>query len=312
MPKKLRQLAAILLVFAVTLSFAACKGGEPDETTAPTQAAAEAGGTTAPGETTTGTGESTTSTTETTTGTGESTTATGESTTGTEGTAKPVGIIAPVGGTKAQIVAFYNQYANATKEYKGKVTVKRDMGTVTKITKMALFKSILQRILDKQLEDESKTKTFNNGYVSGDKNDTLPKFLPRGAGKPMSELVPAGVKSAACVKSGSGWKVTITLYKEVVSGLNTPPKHHTSVMDPMTIDPKDLDPFTIGEGKVTYGDVNSKDSGASLVAVFNAKGYLDSLNLDAPLQIAGKLGFNNKGIDTVIDGKWWGKMTFTY
>lgn len=309
MPKKFRQLAAILLVFAVTLSFAACKGGDTDNTTAPTtQEATEAGGTTAPPEETTGTDESTTENGETTTGEEETSTGT-ESTTAKPG---PDGINAPVGGTKAQIVAFYNQYANATKEYKGKVTVKRDMGTVTEITKMALFKSILQRVLDRQLEDESKTKTFNNGYVSGDKNDTLPKFLPRGAGKPMSELVPAGVKSATCVKSGSGWKVTITLYKEIVSGLNTPPKHHTSVMDPMTIDPKDLDPFTIGEGKVTYGDINSKDTGASLVAVFNDKGYLESLNLDAPLRIAGKLGFNNKGIDTVIDGKWWGKMTFTY
>ena len=312
---KTKKITALLLTFAFLLLFAAC-GDKPQQTTAP-------GGTTAPGETTTAAatdaettapGETTAAVTTTVPGetTAPATTAPGETTTAPATTAPVVGIDAPVGGTKAQIVAFYNRYANMTKKYTGPVTVKRDMGTVTKITKMALFKSILQGILDSKLQDESKTKSFNNGYVGSDKNDTLEKFLPRGAGKNMSDLSPAGVKSASCAVSAGGWVVKITLYKEVVDGLSTAPKHHSSVMDPMTINPEDLKPFTIGEGKVTYGDVNSADTGASLVATFNAKGYLTKLRMDAPLQIAGKLGFNNRGIDTVIDGKWWGELTFTY
>lgn len=308
---KTKKITALMLVLAFLLLLAACGNGKQQETTATED-------TTVPGETTT-VSSTTDTTAPTTTQPGETTTAPASTTapgeTTVPATTAPVGIDAPVGGTKAQIVAFYSQYANATKKFMGPITVRRDMGTVTQITRMdtiGLIKNILQGILDRQLQDESKTKSFNNGYAGSDKNDTLEKFLPRGADKPMSELVPAGVKSASCAVSGTGWVVKITLYKEVVSGLSTPPKHHTSVMDPMTINPQDLDPFTIGDGKVTYGDVNSADTGASLVATFNAKGYLTKLRLDAPLQIAGKLGFNNRGIDTVIDGKWWGEMTFTY
>jgi hypothetical protein len=297
MKNKPVKILALLLALTFVFSFSACKKTEPGQTTT-TETTAEV--TTLIGETTS---EATTAPGETTT---QGTTVPGDT------TAVPAGISAPVGGSISDIVAFYNQYANTTKKYMESITVKRDMGTVTQITKMALFKGILQDLLDKQLQDESITKTFNNGYVGSDKNDTLEKFLPRGAGKNMSDLTAAGVKSASCTTSGSGWVVKITLYKEIVSGLSTPPKHHTSVMDPMTIDPKDLDPFTIGEGKVTYGDVNSKDTGASLTATFNDKGYLVNLRMDAPLQIAGKLGFNNKGINTVIDGKWWGDMTFKY
>ena len=75
----------------------------------------------------------------------------------------------------------------------------------------------------------------------------------------------------------------------------------------MTINPKP-GTFTIGEG----GDSRAPTPRirALLVATFNA---------NAPRQTAHgrpckspKLGFNNKGIDTVIDGKWWGELTFTY
>lgn len=302
---KTKKLTALLLAFAFLLLLAAC-GDKPQQTTAPESTASDET-TTAPDTDDTTTALTTTAAVTTT---APVTTAPGETT--AAATTAPVGIDVPVGGTKAQIVAFYNQYANATKKYMGPITVRRDMGTVTQITEMAAGKIILQSILDRQLQDESKTKSFNHGYVGSDKNDTLEKFLPRGAGKPMSELVPAGVKSASCAASGSGWVVKITLYKEVVSGLSTPPKHHSSVMDPMTIDPDDMKPLTIGEGKVTYGDVNSADTGASLVATFNAKGYLIKLRMDAPLQIAGKLGVSGVGVYTVIDGKWWGELTFTY
>jgi len=307
---KTKKFTALVLVFAFILLLTACGNGKEETTTAPGTTMADE--TTTAADTTAGTTAAVTTTQPGETTAAPTTTTPGE--TGTQATtAAPTGIDAPVGGTKAQVVAFYNRYANATKKYMGPITVRRDMGTVTQITKMIWpAKGILQGILDKQLQDESKTKSFNKGYAGSDKNDTLEKFLPRGAGKNMSDLSPAGVKSASCAASGSGWVVKITLYKEVVDGLSTPPKHHSSVMDPMTINPEDLEPFTIGEGKVTYGDVNSADTGASLVATFNAKGYLVKLRMDAPLQIAGKLGFNNKGIDTVIDGKWWGELTFTY
>ncbi len=223
-------------------------------------------------------------------------------------------INAPVGTDIVKIVAFYNQYANATKDYTGKITVQRNMGTVTTITKfgISMFKGLLQDVLDKQLKDEFENKTFVNGKNPADSNDTLEKFLPRGGGEKMSILTPAGVKSASCVKDGNGWKVTIVLIKEE-SGIDTPPKYHSSVMDPLEIDSNSLDPFTLGDGKVIYGQINAPYDGATLIASVNPKGFLDHLRMDAPLQISGKLGYKNIGnIETVIDGKFWGDMTFTY
>lgn len=291
---------SLLLLVCLLFTFAAC-GGDP----AP-------GITTAP-ETTTDTVETTTAemTTapveDTTAGTEETTTepdASGETT-----TAPSAGLVAPVGTDKSAIAAFYNNSANATKAYTGKVTVLRNMGTETTITKMMFgLKQILQAVLDRELKPESETKTFVNGKDPG--GALLENFLPRGKGKPMSELAPAGVKSASCTKDGTGWRVELVLNLEQVNDLAVYPKHHTAVMDPLEINPASLDPFTLESAKVVYG----KDgAGAKLVATVNADGYLDKLVLDAPLTISGKLGYKGNGnIETVIEGKWYGDMTFTY
>ncbi|HOO26515.1 MAG TPA: hypothetical protein PKW24_07875, partial [Clostridiales bacterium] len=135
----------------------------------------------------------------------------------------------------------------------------------------------------------------------------------RGKGKKMSELKAAGVKSATCEKEGDGYKVTIVLKREVVDDLDKHPPHHTSVMDPLTLDNDSLDPFTLGKGQVIYGQIEEPFDGARLTAKVNKNGVLDYLLIDAPLQISGKLGYGNlPGIDTVVDGKFMGEMRFTY
>jgi len=303
MKNKLVKILALLLALTFVFSFSACKKTEPGQTTT-TETTAEV---------TTLTGETTTEET-----TAESTTAIGETT--MQGTTAPneattaAALSAPVGGSIADIVTFYNRHANATKEYTGKITVHRKIGTVTKITKMTVgFKQLLQTVLDRQLKDKDETKTFVNGKNPNDSNDTLEKFLPRSAGQKMSTLTPAGVKFASCVLDGSGWKVTITLKKEVMTGVDVAPPYHSSVMDPLEIDSKSLDPFTLGDGQVVYGQTSAPNNGGTLTAKVNPNGYLDYLKLDAPLQISGKLGYKNTGnLDTVIDGKFWGDMTFTY
>ena len=191
---KTKKLTALILVFVFVLLLAACNNNRQKTTTVPATTVSEE--TTTEEDTTAGTTAAATTTQPGETTTGQTTTAPGETSAQTT-IAAPVGIDAPVGGSKAQIVAFYSKYANATKKYMGPITVRRDMGTVTQITKMALFKNLLQGILDDKLKDESKTKSFNHGYVGTDKNDTLEKFLPRGAGKNMSDLSPAGVNSAS-------------------------------------------------------------------------------------------------------------------
>lgn len=229
-------------------------------------------------------------------------------------TAAP-GIKAPVGGNIVDIVAFYNQYANATKEYQGKITVHRKIGTITDISYFGIgwLTGALQSVLNRQLKDKDETKTFILGKNPADSNDTLEKFLPRSAGQKMSTLKPEGVKTATCVADGNGWKVSITLKKEVMNGIDAIPPHHSSVMDKIQIDNKSMDPFTLGDGQIVYGQTVEPNNGGTFTVKVNPNGYLDSLNIDAPLQISGKLGYKgNLNIDTVIDGKFWGDMTFTY
>ena len=312
----LTKISAFVLILAFIFTFAACKKNDGTMTTAE-ESTASSGVTAAPEVTTASVsaqpGETTAAATD---ASGQTTSAAAATAAATETETKApaaTGINAPVGTDIADIVAFYNRHANATKEYLGKITVQRDMGTITTITKMGWgLKGILQSVLDRQLKDKSENKTFINGKNPTDSNDTLEKFLPRGGGEKMSILTAPGVKRASCVKDGTGWKVVIVLKKEV-STIDKAPKYHSSVMDPLEIDSNSLDPFTLGDGKVIYGQINAPYDGATLVAKFNKNGYLDHLRMDAPLQISGKLGYKNKGnIETVIDGSFWGDMTFKY
>lgn len=303
MKNKAMRFTALILIFSFVFALSACKKGEPETTTAETTASEETTAEETTAEETTG--EATTTPVEETTE---------ESTAAPEETTAPAGINAPVGGSIADIVKFYNQYANATKEYQGKITVQRKMGTKTEITKfLPGLKGILQGVLDRQLKDKDETKTFVNGKNPGDSNDTLEKFLPRSAGQKMSTLKPEGVKTATCVADGNGWKVVITLKKEVMNGIDTIPPHHSSVMDPLEIDNESMDPFTLGDGQVIYGQIEAPNNGGTLSAKVNPNGYLDYLKLDAPLQISGKLGYKGSlNIETVIVGTFWGDLTFTY
>lgn len=300
MKSKITKFLALLMAASIVFSLAAC--GKEDDKTTTTEAT-----TTAQAETT----AQETSEQATTTPAEETT---GENTTAPEETTAVAGIKAPVGGSITEIVKFYNQYANATKEYQGKITVQRKMGTKTEITKMTFgLKQILQGVLDRQLKDKDQTKTFVNGKNPSDSNDTLEKFLPRSAGQKMSTLKPEGVKTATCVADGNGWKVVIILKKEVMNGIDSIPPHHSSVMDPLEIDNESMDPFTLGDGEVIYGQIKEPNDGGTLSAKINPNGYLDHLRLDAPLQISGKLGYKGSlNIETVIVGSFWGDLTFTY
>ncbi|HRT81946.1 MAG TPA: hypothetical protein P5127_02190, partial [Oscillospiraceae bacterium] len=269
----IKKFAALLLALSLLLSFAACKrqAGKGDETSSKILSE---------------TYESSTSSDDLTEETAFSTEVTSEeeSTTGEEPSSQSAtedsqkAFSAPLGGSIEEIVAFYNENANATKEYKGKVTVYRKIGIPAQISKFAPgLKGILQGVLEKNLKTKEETKTFLAGKNPDDANDTLEKFLPRGKGKKMSELKAAGVKSATCEKEGDGYKVTIVLKREVVDDLDKHPPHHTSVMDPLTLDNDSLDPFTLGKGQVIYGQIEEPFDGARLTAKVNKNGVLDYL-----------------------------------
>ena len=306
--KSMKKILALLLVFTFVFAFSACKGSTDETTTA--------AATTVPGETTSA--EVTTlpgdTTAAVTTLPGETTTAgttlPGQTTTtpAVTTTMPAVTIKAPVGGTPALIVAFYNQYANATKAYKGKVTIKRVDGTTGKIEKLSPdWKSIRDQatgmLADLNSYPKTATKTFVNG-MNG--TDSLQKFLPRSDYKTLSELEAAGVKSATCVKNGTGWKVSIVLKPEQTTNLNDHPKYNYQCMDTVNISNDDLKPFTLGGAQVSY-------QGSTITAQINSKGLLDSLTLYEPDSISGTLKYSFISlITTTIVGTWQSKTIYTY
>ena len=224
----------------------------------------------------------------------------------------PATITAPVGGSMAQILTFYNKYANAMKSYKGRVTVTKKSGTVStikSITGGSVVKNLALKMLPNDYEQKP-TYTFTNGKSNKD-NKTLSSWLPRNYSPLMSELSPTGtngVKSATCVRSGSGWKVTIVMKDDVVTGasaLNAKPKYVSKCMDTLDLKAEDLDPFVLENANVNY-------TGCTIVAVFNAQGLMTKLDVTTPANITGKLKYGIIGINADVTGTYKGNYTFTY
>lgn len=213
------------------------------------------------------------------------------------------GINAPVNGSKADIVAFFNKYATAMKQYKGKVTVKRVQGTTSKINSItggSAIANIAQPLLP---NDYPKTdnKTFNGGKASD--GTTLASFLPASK-RAAYNVNPAGVKSASCVKQGNGWKVSITLIVESGEGLTFVPTHHGSCFDTLSLTKDSFGPFEPVSTKVNY-------QSGTFTFVLNADGTLASINVSEPANVICKL---KKGIsiDADFTGTWKQDFTFTY
>ena len=300
----MKKIIALLLALAMIFAFAACKGKDDnkDTTADSTQGAgADVQDTQAGGEDTTAaeapSGDSTEAPSE-----GGSEAATQGQQGGTQGSAD---INAPVNGKKNDIVAFFNKYATAMKQYKGKVTVKRVQGTTSKINSLNPNK-ILGIDLVAKAEPllpndypKTATQTFNGGT-------TLASFLPASK-RAAYNVNPAGVKSASCVKQGNGWKVSITLVVESGEGLTFVPTHHGSCFDTLSLTPDDFKPFSPKSTKVTY-------QSGTFTFVLNADGTLASISVSEPANVVCRLTFGNSnvGIDANFTGTWKQDFTFTY
>lgn len=221
-------------------------------------------------------------------------------------TKKPVtGITAPAGSNISKIVTFYNQYANSAKAYKGKVKITKADGTTTVINSISggnTVKNLAQDMLPNDYSAKP-VKTFINGKASD--GTTLASHLPRGEGAKMSVLQAAGVKSASCVKSGSGWKVTISLRTETVNELNGVPKYTSQCMDTLSLTADDLKPFTLESAKVNY-------IGCKIIAVLDSAGRFTKLDITTPANITGKLKYGFIGINADVTGTYEGNFTFSY
>lgn len=141
-----------------------------------------------------------------------------------------------------------------------------------------------------------------NGSKASD-GTTLASFLPA-AKRASYKVDPAGVKSASCVKQGSGWKVSITLVTESGEGLTYVPKHHGSCFDTLSLTKDSFGPFEPVSTKVNY-------QSGTFTFVLNANGTLASINVSEPANVICKL---KKGIsiDADFTGTWQQQYTFAY
>ena len=299
-----------MLALAMIFAFAACKNdtGKDDDSTTAAGADASAGDeTAAPADGSTAPVTDDTGSTVPATG-DEASTAAGpqnadETKGGSTGGQTAAVINAPVNGSKADIVNFFNKYATAMKQYTGKVTVKRVQGTTSKINSITggdAVKDKAEPLLPNDYPQTS-TKTFNGGKASD--GTTLSKFLP--ADDLTAYNVPAeGVKSATCVKQGSGWKVSITLVPESGTGLQYVPKYHSKCFDTLSLSEDDFKPFTPKSTTVNY-------QSGTYTFVLGADGRITSISVSEPANVVCKLSLGIS-IDADFTGTWKQDYTFTY
>ena len=307
----MKRIIAILLALIMIFAFAACKGkDDKNDTTAESSQDANADvQDTQTGDAESNAAESTADDTAVAPSEGGSEAATQGQQGGQQG--KPAAEIkAPVNGSKADIVAFFNKYASAMKSYTGKVSVKRVQGTTSKINSLNPDKILGIDLIAKAEPllpndyPKTATKTFNGGKASD--GTTLASFLPA-AKRASYNVNPAGVKSASCVKQGNGWKVSITLVVESGEGLTFVPTHHGSCFDTLSLTPDDFKPFNPKSTKVTY-------QSGTFTFVLRADGTLASISVSEPANVVCRLTFGNSnvGIDADFTGTWKQDFTFTY
>ena len=309
----MKRLFALMLALAMIFAFAACKndtGKDDDSTTAADAAGADVSvgdETAAPADesnapVTDDTG-STVPATEDEASTAANPQNADETKGGSTGGQTAAVINAPVNGSKADIVNFFNKYATAMKQYTGKVTVKRVQGTTSKINSITggdAVKDKAEPLLPNDYPQTS-TKTFNGGKASD--GTTLSKFLP--ADDLTAYNVPAeGVKSATCVKQGSGWKVSITLVPESGTGLQYVPKYHSKCFDTLSLSEDDFKPFTPKSTTVNY-------QSGTYTFVLGADGRITSISVSEPANVVCKLSLGIS-IDADFTGTWRQDYTFTY
>lgn len=294
--KKLTRFAALLLAVMLTLLCASCGGGKDETTTAPgeTETTAAETETTAAEDTTAGTDDVT-----------EAETNTADDTSSEAATETADAIKAPVGGTIAEIVTFYNDHANATKAYSGTVKIDKKDGTTSTLDEISI--GFLRGTAEDMLPNDypkTASKTFTNGKASDGKS--IKDFIPVDGDTKMSKLSASGVSKATCTETANGWKITLILKSESGNDVNFKPPYHASCMDTLALTAEDLEPFTLKNAKVTY-------KGATLTAEINKDGYVTFFNVNMPVLVEGNLAYKSFNlIEAVVTGLWRQTLNFTY
>lgn len=298
MKKILALILALSLTLGVCLALSSCGGDDSTVTTAPADES----------QTVSDSGEASTSDNDVSDASQaavpESQTVSAEDGTTEEATTL-LAVKAPVGGSVADIVTYYNTAVNNAKKYPGKVAIDRTQGTVSSLEEISigLAKSVVEGVLPNDYP-QHEAYSFTNGKASNGK--TAASFLPVDDKSYASNLTPAGVKSAVCTANGNGSKVVITLISESGNDINFVPKHHASCADTLALTQEDLDPLTINECHITY-------TGMTLTAVIDEFGRVTSLTVSEPVTIEGKVAWKSLNlIEVKVLGTWKQEFKLSY
>jgi hypothetical protein len=141
-------------------------------------------------------------------------------------------INAPVGGSIAQIVAFYNQYANAVKAAERITIIKHDVREVEMEIPFVL-RAIMPRDAAGFFPNKNITitETFVNGEGTNDAARELTGFLPVNGKIFVSQLKTSHVQNANCVKRGDDWIVTIMLKDEPLDAILNNPRDYENMSE---------------------------------------------------------------------------------
>ena len=130
-------------------------------------------------------------------------------------TIEEAAVDAPVGGSIAQVAAFYNEHANAIKTAE-QITIKKHNVRNAVLDIPAVIKALLPKRMKNfdPSANETITETFVNGRGTSDPARKLNDFLPVNGTSDVSRLRAAHIKSAGCAEQGGGWVVNIKLKNE--------------------------------------------------------------------------------------------------
>lgn len=213
---------------------------------------------------------------------------------------------AVLGYNKNQIVAYYNtclrssySQSKMTDRKTEQVTIGVDSVTINGGENNSTITKVANSIASKNQKQTEESKSFSGGRAS-DGTAASTYVLP-------ANLSSSGVKSASISKSGSGYKVVITLVAETCGHTSKPP-YNASCAWPLDINEVvgALDGFAqITQAQFSY-------PGTTLTANIDANGRVSYVRVDMPLTVTngtGEVTYNFPGLKGMVvtasaHGKW--------
>lgn len=213
---------------------------------------------------------------------------------------------AVLGYNKNQIVAYYNtclqsSYAQSkmTDRKTEQVTIGVDSVTINGGENNSTITKVANSIASKNQKQVDESKSFSKGRAS-DGTAASTYVLP-------ANLTASGVKSASISKSGSGYKVVITLVAETCGHTSKPP-YNASCAWPLDIN--EVVGALDGFAKITQAQFAYP--GTTLTATIDAAGRVNYVRVDMPLTVTngtGEVTYNFPGLKGMVvtasaHGKW--------